>query len=108
MIIAGKSGVQAQFLAHIYMAYICLQRQSIKYKHDWLFKRCILKKLNTLHVKKMLYREGSGHIRDGPFDFSWGGGGRIFESARFFLDLTDSARLFFIEYCACTIFFFNF
>jgi hypothetical protein len=32
MIIAGKSGVQAQFLAYIYMAYICLQRQSIKYK----------------------------------------------------------------------------
>jgi hypothetical protein len=33
MIIAGKSGVQAQFLAYIYMAYIfCSKRQSIKYK----------------------------------------------------------------------------
>jgi hypothetical protein len=43
MIIAGKSGVQAQFLEYIYMAYNCLQRQSIKYKHNCLFKRCILK-----------------------------------------------------------------
>jgi hypothetical protein len=43
-------------------------------------------------------------LRDGPFDFSWGGGAflRVLD---FFLDLTDSARLFFIEYCACTIFF---
>jgi hypothetical protein len=43
MIIPGKSGVQAQFLEYIYMAYICLQRQGIKYKHNLLFKRCILK-----------------------------------------------------------------
>jgi hypothetical protein len=27
----------------VHMAYICLQRQSIKYKHNWLFKRCISK-----------------------------------------------------------------
>ena len=67
MIIAGKSGVQAQFLAYTYMGYICLQRQCIKYKHNWLFKRYILQllkvywpsKLNTLHVKKMLLRSNS-------------------------------------------------
>jgi hypothetical protein len=39
MIIACKSGVQAQFLAYIYMAYICLQRQSIKYKRMYMTYR---------------------------------------------------------------------
>ena len=46
-------------------------------------------------------------LRDGPFDFLWGGG-RIFESARFFLDLTDFARLFFIESCRVHDIFLNF
>jgi hypothetical protein len=30
-------------MLYVHMAYICSQRQSIKYKHNWLFKRCILK-----------------------------------------------------------------
>jgi hypothetical protein len=46
-------------------------------------------------------------IRDGPFDFSWGGGAflRVLD---FFLDLTDSARLFFIESCRVHDIFLNF
>ena len=34
-----------------------------------------------------------------------GGGGAFLRVLDFFLDLTDSARLFFIESCTCTIFF---
>ena len=47
------------------------------------------------------------HIRDGPFDFSWGGGAflRVLD---FFLDVTDSARLFFIESCRVHDIFLNF
>ena len=47
------------------------------------------------------------YLRDGPFDFSWGGGAflRVLD---FFLDLTDSARLFFIESCRVHDIFLNF
>ena len=60
-----------------------------------------------MSVNRGIQTTDNNNLRDGPFDFSWGGGAflRVLD---FFLDLTDSARLFFIESCRVHDIFLNF